>query len=356
MKMRKFTGATMKEIVARVKREMGPDAMIVATRTVRKGILGTQVEVTAALDVQELPASLAGGFGAPLAPTLPPAPTPEPTRPDPEALAPLYSELKALRSELRPLYNGVHPGDVRTEMEALKSLLEQASMLRDRFGMPDRQALTRLARKHRISAPSRKKVVALVGPTGVGKTTTVAKLAARRALLEGKQVALVTLDTYRVGGEEQIQRFAELIECPLFTVRDPSQLAETVGALAGFDSIYIDTAGRSWQAERDIRTTMDALHSVRDVEIHLALAADTRPSQVDRWFDRFGGENLSRILFTKVDEAEWLTELVEAPARLSCPISYLTVGQRVPEDLVQATDGRLLAMACEGAGGREEAA
>ena len=101
---------------------------------------------------------------------------------------------------------------------------------------------------------------------------------------------------------------------------------------------------------------MDALLAVRDIEIHLALAADTRPSQVDRWFDRFGGENLSRLLFTKVDEAEWLTELVEAPARLSCPSSYLTVGQRVPEDLVQATDGRLLAMACEGSSAREEAA
>jgi len=363
MKMRKFTGATMKEIVARVKREMGPDAMIVATRTVRKGLLGTQVEVTAALDVQDLsaslPASLNGGLGAPLgsmglAPAAAPAPVVE-RRPDPEALS-LASELKALRDEIRPLYSAVHPSDVKAEMEALKNLLEQASMLRDRFGMPDRQALTRLARKHRISAPSRRRIVALVGPTGVGKTTTVAKLAARRALLEGKQVALVTLDTYRVGGDEQIQRFAELIECPLFTVRDPSQLAETVATLAGFDYVYIDTAGRSWQAERDIRATMDALLAVRDIEIHLALAADTRPSQVDRWFDRFGGENLSRLLFTKVDEAEWLTELVEAPARLSCPISYLTVGQRVPEDLVQATDGRLLAMACEGSSAREEAA
>lgn len=355
MKMRKFTGATMKDVVARVKKEMGPDAMIVATRTVKRGLFGAEVEVTAALDVDDIheAVSLAKG-GTPKRPKR--APLPVARESSPEELAPLFSEIKALRDEIRPLYNSVNPSEVREEVEALKGLIEQASMLRDRFGMPDRQVLTRLAKKHRISAPSRRRIVALVGPTGVGKTTTVAKLAARRALLQGKQVALVTLDTYRVGGEEQIQRFADLIECPLFTVRDPAQLADTVRALAGFDSIYIDTAGRSWQAQKDIKDTVDALMSVPDIEIHLALAADTRPSQVDRWYDRFGGDNLSRLLFTKLDEAEWLTELVEAPSRLSCPVSYLTTGQRVPEDLVQATDGRLLTMACEGVRMREEVA
>lgn len=355
MKMRKFTGATMKDVVARVKREMGPDAMIIATRTVKKGLFGAEVEVTAALDVEDVGAALSIAQGRP--PVPPPAPVqaaPEPKR-RPEELQPLVSELRALRDELRTT-SGVHPQDVRSEVEALKNLIQQASLLRDRFGMPDRAALTRIARKHRVSAPSRRRVTALVGPTGVGKTTTVAKLAARRALMQGKRVALVTLDTYRVGGEEQIQRFADLIGCPLFTVRDPEQLGDTVAALAGFDYIYIDTAGRSWQAEKDIHATVDALLTVPDIELHLTLAADTRPSQVDRWYDRFGGENIARLLFTKVDEAEWLTELVEAPARLGCPISFLTTGQRVPEDLVQATDGRLLAMACEGVREQQEVA
>lgn len=355
MKMRKFTGDTMKDVVARVKREMGPDAMIIATRTVKRGLFGAQVEVTAALDVDDVGEAISMAKGnSPSAAEHRSAPPLSPA--DAQDLSPLFTEIKALRDEIRPLYDSVHSSDVRSEVEALKNLLEQASLLRDRFGMPDRQALSRIAKKHRIAASSRRRFVALVGPTGVGKTTTVAKLAARRALLQGKQVALVTLDTYRVGGEEQIQRFADLIECPLFTVRDPAQLADTVRALNGFDNIYIDTAGRSWQAQRDIKDTIDALLSVADIEIHLTLAADTRPSQVDRWYDRFGGENISRLLFTKVDEAEWLTELVEAPARLGCPVSYLTTGQRVPEDLVQATDGRLLAMACEGARTQQEVA
>lgn len=357
MKMRKFTGATMKDVVARVKREMGPDAMIIATRTVKKGLFGAEVEVTAALDVKDVSEALSMARGEPIRPPEPPpaveaAPEPRQSKQDMQ----IVSELRALRDELRPLYGSVHPSEVKSEVDALRTLIQQASLLRDRFGMPDRAALARIAKKNRISARSRRRVTALVGPTGVGKTTTVAKLAARRALLQGKRVALVTLDTYRVGGEEQIQRFADLIGCPLFTVRDPDQLAETVAALAGFDYIYIDTAGRSWQAEQDIRATVDALLTVPDIEIHLALAADTRPSQVDRWYDRFGGDHLARLLFTKVDEAEWLTELVEAPARLGCPVSFLTTGQRVPEDLVEATDGRLLTMACEGVREQQEVA
>lgn len=359
MKMRKFTGATMKDVVTRVKREMGPDAMIIATRTVKKGLFGAEVEVTAALDVTDVSEALSLARGEPVRPPEPPPQVqPEPVEPkkSKQELQPIVSELRALRDELRPFYGAVHPSDVKSEVDALRTLVQQASMLRDRFGMPDRTALARIAKKHRISARSRRRVTALVGPTGVGKTTTVAKLAARRALLQGKRVALVTLDTYRVGGEEQIQRFADLIGCPLFTVRDPAQLADTVAALAGFDYIYIDTAGRSWQAEKDIRATIDALLTVPEIEIHLALAADTRPSQVDRWYDRFGGDHLARLLFTKVDEAEWLTELVEAPARLGCPCSYLTTGQRVPEDLVEATDGRLLTMACEGVREQQEVA
>lgn len=353
MKMRKFTGATMKDVVARVKREMGPDAMIIATRTVRKGLFGAEVEVTAALDVADVSEALSIARGEPAPAPAAPPPPPEKGK---DELQPIVSELRALRDELRPLYGAPHSADVKSEVEALTNLLQKASMLRDRFGMPDRAALARIAKKNRISATSRRRVTALVGPTGVGKTTTVAKLAAHRALLQGKRVALVTLDTYRVGGEEQIQRFADLIGCPLFTVRDPAQLSDTVAALAGFDYIFIDTAGRSWQAEQDIRATVDALLTVPDIEIHLALAADTRPSQVDRWYDRFGGDHLARLLFTKVDEAEWLNELVEAPARLGCPVSYLTTGQRVPEDLVQATDGRLLTMACEGVRGQQEVA
>ncbi len=345
MKMRKFTGATVKDALAQVKAELGPDAMVLSTRTIRQGLFGEQVEITAALDE---PAPKLVPKVTPKTPARPGLKVAPETGPELEALVqPLYGELEAIRQELRPLYHRLGDNlkaDLRAELDGLRSLLGSLKVHRPR---PTKESLERLAETFIVAQPTTARIVALVGPTGVGKTTTLAKLAARKALMEKKSLALVTLDNYRVGAVEQLQQYADLIGVPMFVASGLEQLPRLIRDLACFESILIDTAGRSWQAQAEIETTTTALDLVSGVETHLVLAAESAPSVVDRWLERCTPDKIDRLIFTKIDEADGLEVLVETPARVKKPVSYLGIGQRVPEDLVVATPGKLLLLATE---------
>jgi flagellar biosynthesis protein FlhF len=318
MKLRKFVAARTTEALAQIKAELGPEAVIVSIRDLPKTAQGTRVEVTAAIDRPETPA---------------PAPAAQPEKT-------LSREMEELRRELRT----DDSSSLRGELDELRNLI-----LTQRADTLDAGALERCARGKTLTAPTDARVIALVGPTGAGKTTTIAKLAARAALVRAESVAIVTLDTYRVGGEQQMRIFADLIGAPLYTVRDPNKLADVVARLGNYDRIYVDTAGRSPTAETEIKLTLKALETLGEVELHLTLPADSRGSTIDRWMKIIGNDRVDRLLFTKVDEAESLAEIVLAPIRHETPVGFITTGQRVPEDIVQATDGRLLAIAGEGA-------
>jgi Mrp family chromosome partitioning ATPase len=195
-------------------------------------------------------------------------------------------------------------------------------------------------RSPELCARSTARVVALVGPTGVGKTTTIAKLAARAALVEKRRVAIVTLDTCRVGGEEPLRAFADLMGGPLF-VAGADDLPAKLERLRACDRVFIDTAGRS---PRDAAALgelerLDAL--AHEVEVHHTLPAATPPAAVERTVQRYRGLSPRRLLFTKLDEADDLASLALAPARTGLPVTWIATGQRVPEDLEDASPDRL---------------
>ena len=330
MKISKFQAANMREAVAKVKQELGPDAMVVSTRQIRRGLLGSGVEVTAAIDDTRPPRR---------EPEAPPRQTNAGlSEQDVERImAPLRSELRSLRTLMRASSDHRQTEELRRELHAMRVALSPKSN-----GQP---ALTSVARRSQIACPSKGRVVAVVGPTGVGKTTSIAKLAARSSLIAGESVALVTLDTYRIGGEEQIRTFADLIGVPLLVVADPETLGQQIRELGDYDRIYIDTAGRSPRDTPAIQQLRDALGEVFDIEVHLALAAATRPDTMDSIYQRFSGIQIDRLLMTKLDEADDLSELVRTPDRLKTPISHITTGQAVPEDIEDASSTRLLEIA-----------
>ncbi|MCI0341099.1 MAG: hypothetical protein L0216_08070 [Planctomycetales bacterium] len=185
--------------------------------------------------------------------------------------------------------------------------------------------------------------VALVGPTGVGKTTTLAKLAAAAALRDRRRVGLLTMDTYRIAAVEQLGRYAEILGVPVRTAHAPADLSRDADALAGegLDLLLLDTAGRSPRDEIRLRELAGFLEAFRPDETHLVLAAPTASSALLGALHRYGRFAPGRILLTKLDEAERYGFVLDVAARSRLPFSYLATGQDVPEDLEVAAPGRL---------------
>lgn len=367
MRIQKFAARDMSDALAQVKRELGPDAMIISTRTVKRGLLATGIEVTAAIEddsdgdgpsTMALPGPAAIGAGpsamnqtasnahsaynanqaAAHALSL--------TQNDVDRIvSPLRSELAALRSVVRDWSAGPSLTELRRELVATRQVMSSALTSGQEPASLESLLVPGLV------ATSNARVVALIGPTGVGKTTTIAKLAARAALVEGKKVAMVSVDNYRIGAEAQLRTYADLIGTELVQIEDLATLGERIRRLrdvARFDQIFIDTAGRSPRDRAGSQKLAAALGSIAGLETHLAIQAESAPAQIDAIIEVHRDFAVDRLLFTKLDEARGLEELVRAPSRAGIPVTYLTTGQLVPEDLEEATLSRLETLARNG--------
>jgi flagellar biosynthesis protein FlhF len=351
MKIQKFEGATMREALARVKAELGDQAVVISTRQIRRGLLGSGYEISAAID--DVPAEPRFTAAA-KAPSLPrprayaaaaaPAPSDDDRERDRDRdIAPVKAELRSLKAMVRAAGDGKETAALRAELATLRAMIERLGDARQA-----EPSLADLAHDAQLTAASQADVIALVGPTGVGKTTTIAKIAARAALVDGRSVALVTLDNYRVGGIDQIRTFADLIGVPLGVAERPGELGELLDGFADCDLVLVDTAGHSPRDSRAIEELARALGRARGLEVHLALAATTGAQAIDDLVKRYAPYRPSRLLFTKLDEADAAPELVRAPVRTGLPVTWIATGQAVPEDLERATADRLLAIAEHG--------
>jgi flagellar biosynthesis protein FlhF len=178
-----------------------------------------------------------------------------------------------------------------------------------------------------------KRVVAFVGPTGVGKTTSIAKLAARLALQKKKKVVLMTLDGYRIGAVEQLRSYAGLMGIPFRFVEDVSALSRAIEENNQRDYILIDTAGRGPRDLEAMRSLATFLKKADFIERHLVLSATTKPSDMRRIMDQFEICRPDHLLFTKLDETETPGPILNELVRTQKSFSYYTDGQRVPDDL-----------------------
>jgi len=356
MKIVKFEGATMRDAIAKVKAELGDQAVIVSTRQIRRGLLGTAYEISAAIDETEDAAPKGRGFGAMTGPTMGGPSQQRPSDEDLEKLmAPLRSELRSLRALVRAAGDTKSTTDLKTELAMLRKLVEDMrpqavpQYIEDPHSSIDSalQSATKPRTKREtmsaLTASSNARIVMLVGPTGAGKTTTIAKLAARAALIESKRVNVITLDNYRVGGVDQIRTFTDLIGVPL-QVADLASLRDCIG---NDELTLIDTAGRS---PRDVDAIAELANAIADlpVEVHLVVPAGTSPQVIDALVLRYRALRPVRLLFTKLDEVETAPELSRAPARLELPITWITTGQAVPEDIEEPTSARVLELASAG--------
>lgn len=387
MKIKRYFAADMRQAIRRVREEQGPDAVILSNRKVEGGI-----EIIAAVDYdEELVGQALGQASAHAAPPRHEAPrdyfaatpksanaapaktphcdaesspAPAPARAaavskatvdwaqDP-ALVAMRQEIQEMRGLLENQLAHLAWGEMRRSRPHTTELLKRLSELglttalcrelAEQVGEANdeeqawRRALGLLAHYLPVTDDdilSRGGVIALVGSTGVGKTTTVAKLAARFALRHGQRsVALITTDSYRIGAHEQLFTYGRILGAPVQVASSHDELQTALRSLGDKRLVLIDTAGMS---QRDLRLTEQfatLLDSGFPLQTYLVMSATTQAGVLEETLQRFGRIALSGCILTKLDEAASLGGLLSVVAKHRMPLAYVGDGQRVPEDL-----------------------
>lgn len=389
MRIKHFTGMSIKDVTDRMKSELGPDAVILSSRKLEQehtlnGIGSDLYEITAAIDAvpetTAVPARAMHGVRSDLRSVSTgvsePFPSPAAVMPDlREDLQQFRSEVDALRSSLKEVAGQMRPARLHpvepANNEILNLLLENdvepriAEELVAAVGPPPSkrsprsgkgwkdQLITTIAKRIRTASAPRQgrksqRVIALVGPTGVGKTTTIAKLASLQKLVHHAEVGLISADTYRIGAVEQLHTFADITDIPFEVAAKPSDVHRILNRLSHCDVVFIDTVGRSQKMEKEIDDLREMIDTADPDEVHLVVSTTSgRKTMVDI-VHRFAALKPNRLLFSKLDEAAALGGILSVVDQHRLQVSYMTTGQNVPYDILEADATQLASMVLGG--------
>ncbi len=399
MKIKKFRGTTFKEAVNKMKMEFGPNAIILESDKVEQNFNGSGTsyyEITAATqDDQPTPSQ-----ETPVQPVAPekvvkaqstqlpqngngngkPHPSTATTSiPEPviTKIVEQSKEIRALRQELKEiktvltkvsehlkhsetqtlalpeLYKKLYRQLVANEVheELAKGIVNHVYSHTNALDHNNKTAvlknlyslLIRFCKvaKPVVQVPHKPYIVSLIGPTGVGKTTTVAKLAANFKLYSQMDVALISVDTYRVGAIEQLQTFAKIANIPMTVVFSPEEMDNALAKFREYDIIMIDTVGRSQKDHDHLQNLKEFIARANPDETHLVLSLTTSLKTMLDIIKHFKILSPNRLIFSKVDEAVKTGNILNVLYKYQIPVSYLTVGQVVPTDIKTATESML---------------
>lgn len=390
MKIKSYYSRTVEDAMAVARHEMGPDAMLVNSRKAPPEArhLGEYEVVFGTVAAAGLPADeslkLPGERGEPI----PYPPTPPGDRLAVE-VAELKKELEGMRRAItRTAYApaqwvGVSQ-DISDAFAALTAAEVSADLAReivqaagDRLnthnlppgrstqgtdGSAFQRALIEEA-SSRFTAdatlgrgPTQPRIVALVGPPGSGKTTTLVKLAVNYGLAARRPVLLLSIDTYRVAAADQLRCYAAILGVGFQLLETVSSLAQTIEENRGKELIFIDTPGLAYGDLEDSGSLAHFLATRGDIDTHLVLPASMKAADLSRMVDAFEVLRPQHLLFTKLDETGSYGPIFSEAARSGKPLSFFTAGQRIPEDLEAASRERVLDLVLQGAGGRARSA
>ncbi len=394
MQLQTFQGSSMAEALTRVKSALGPDAVILHTRTVQhRRWLGLKrielFEITAGRGMNVINRSIPKE--APIQPRskpLPPAALQKPASSKPTqnalpgkallestavqnvALVGLSQEVGALKNMMKDLVSQVRhqktpsvPEELfdhymhlvenmvadELAMELVKNVHKQLrpELLSDKKIVREKLA-EQLEKLIPTAGPIVKKktngphVVALIGPTGVGKTTTIAKLAANLKLREKRKIGLITIDTFRIAAIDQLKRYADILDAPLKVVGSPEDMKAAILAMRDCDFVLIDTAGRSPNDTLKLNELKRFLTFAEPDEVHLVLSSTASEGCVELALEKFGEVRVDKLIFTKLDEAAQLGVVLNVARKINKGLAYITTGQDVPDD-IEVGHGKRLA-------------
>ena len=219
--------------------------------------------------------------------------------------------------------------------------IDERESLKVLFDVMKRQTLTAGPIELGQSGP---KTVVLIGPTGVGKTTTLAKIAAHYSMFSKKKVGLLTIDTFRIGAVEQLRTYANILELPLKVADTPEQMRRFISDFCDMELVLIDTGGRSQKDKDKMGELLNFVGGRDDMyyEVHLLLSGATKNRDLVEITREFGKVPTDYVIFTKLDECNSFGGILNEILWTQKPVSYLTTGQSVPDDIEVAEAGRIV--------------
>lgn len=376
MRLKTYNADSVQAALRLARIELGDDAMLIGSTENSKGGSGAKLSVTFGADLSSAEMERAGEpLSVPLGEKAA-APQPPPGGPVLEELRRLRSDLDSMRNSPRqrgalesaftPVFENKVVGQlfVRLVTRGVSPALAARLVAELEAGAepdtPYHALLERLYSRVRsmwkirsdAAAADDRQTVAVVGPAGAGKTTTLAKIAISLGFARGRSIGFVCVDPYRVGGVDHLEAYAGLLDAPLRLVDRPEDLAAAVDEIRSGndvpDLLLLDTAGYPLRDAGRQRSLHDGLRQCGGVDVHLTLNAANRPEDLRRGYDAFGASAAS-LIFTRLDEASAPGSLLDESLRFGLPIAYVTTGQRTAQDLSPADRDELTMLAMGGA-------
>ena len=355
MQIKKYLASNMTEALDQVKRELGPEALIISTKNLKKGnytdqgtLQNDMVEIMAAIDTEQQQNQTFK--------------SPQPSKSNYDQfdlpLEFIRNEIGSLKSiiekgfaqqknqpEISSIYQQIRYLGVEEDIagELIKTISQNNTSIFKSGHLSIEKYLQNLfSHLIKTSGPidlSEKlpQIVAMVGPTGTGKTTTIAKLAGAFTLNEKRNVGLISLDTQKVAGVEQLKCYAKIMGLPVMIANTKNQIKNHLKDLKKMDCIFIDTGGYNPKDTKRMERLSDLLDIIPDLEKHLVVSATTQGKDLLNITKNFQKLNINKLLFTKLDETTQLGTIFNHMIYTNLSLSYLGTGQHIPDDLLVAT-------------------
>lgn len=370
MKMKKYTAPSIAEAMKLVRADLGDDAVIINSKVVVKkkffGLIKQKnFEVLAGIDNIDIkPTSL----------RLPDIETETLSRQEnieneiqnDELTSELKSEIADLKSMIQSLHRKSLQTDVPEELVPFINYLKQQELdtelitaISDELFVHYKNGVKDLTEEQMVDIAKEvltekisslpfggisfnRKFVNVLGPTGVGKTTTIAKMAARAVLEKKKKIAFITTDTYRIAAIDQLKTYANLLQAPVEVVYNANDYKKAIDKLSNVDIVFIDTAGRNYKEAKYVDDLKNIINFDEDVESYLVLSLTAKEKDMESIIEQFQQIPIEKFIFTKTDETNSIGTIFNLMIKYNKGLAYYTNGQEVPEDIEEANITKLL--------------